>query len=92
MRSALLPGLPAPTSARQAYSLHRFRESQYREDTPQVISQNMQTHFGTDVFQGSGEEVRVSHPVLECSEHVLDGAPPYSHRIRHPVETSLDGF
>lgn len=37
-------------------------------------------------------EVRRSHPVLECAEHVLDCPPPYRHGVELAIQSGLHRF
>ena len=49
----------------------------------------MEAHLGSDLFEGSGQEVGASHPRFEGSEGMLDGLPAHAHGVRHVVEPGL---
>src|SRR3978361_303146 len=76
--------------------LHRSGNAQDVDHALQVVCEHVKTHFGADVGQPARQEVRRTHPVLERSEDVFDGASTQRHglglliqaplhRIEHPL-------
>ena len=68
---------------------HEFLNAENIDDTPQVISQHMQTHFRTHMFEGLHQEVSRPHPELERPEDMFDGTPSLFHLSRVPVQAIL---
>ena len=61
-----------------------------------VVGQDVERHFGADVFECSHLEVRRSHPRLYRAEWMLDSLAAKAHFRRVSIEPSLhalkDGF
>lgn len=79
----------APSCTQEAHRIHGSLEAQDAEDSSEVVRQYVQAHFGRHVLEASSQEVRPTHPVLERSEDVLDGALSHRHRVRHAVQPLL---
>lgn len=52
--------------------LHQCRNPEDSHRSLQVVSQDVQTHLGSDTRQGLHQEMRRTHPRLERCERVLD--------------------
>ena len=66
-----MDGMRERSRARQFHRLHRLGYAQDAHHALEVVCQGVQAHLSADV----GEEVGRTHPVLERTEDVLDGAP-----------------
>ena len=61
--------------------LHQRLHSEDLYRSLQVVGQHMQTHFSSDMAKSARLEVRRSHPVLECAEHMLNCPASYRHGV-----------
>lgn len=71
------------TIALHRHRLHYVATAHELDHSFKVVSQDMQTHFCTDVLFGFGEEVRRTHPTLECAKGMFNGASSDLHGIRY---------
>ncbi|OSN35749.1 hypothetical protein BV355_04564 [Pseudomonas syringae pv. actinidiae] len=58
----------------------------------QVISQHVQTHFGTHSAKPTRQKVRCTHPLLESPEGVLHGLLAQGHYLRRVGQADLHFF
>lgn len=77
----------ASSRGRQLHCSHRPSEAENLDDTFEVVGQHVQAHFSGDMDKSARLEVRRSHPVLECAEHMLDCAPPYGHGVELAIQS-----
>ena len=55
----------------------------YRYHSLQVISQDMQIHFGPDIIEPSRQKMSGLHPAFERSKRMLNRLLPDEHTIGH---------
>lgn len=68
----------------QPSRLDRLNQSfcaQDGNDPLDVIGQYIQAHFGTDTGQGFGQEVGITHPLLQCPKGMFDRRPTNTHAV-----------
>lgn len=95
----LILGLPGgirnKTGKKARLDLDRGHQSLNSDDLHHpfhVVGKNMQAHFGTDSLQGSGQEMRGPHPILQGAERMLNSLSSRPHRFRFFVEAFLHCF
>jgi hypothetical protein len=54
-----------------------------------VVGEDVETHLGSNFFEGPGQEVGASHPGLEGPERMLDGLSSDAHGVGHALEPGL---
>src|SRR6516165_7960817 len=81
-------------TATQAGS-HRRHECLHTDDIHdprEIVSEHVQGHFGSNLWQASHQEVRCAHSHLKRTEGMLDGLAAQTHGLRVFIETLLHGF
>jgi len=63
----------APLGAQQSHRFHRLVHPEQVDDSLEVVGEHLQAHLGAHILQSAREEVRRPHPLLQSSEHMLDG-------------------
>ena len=87
-----LPGKPMLRPDR----FHQTANAQNADYPFHIVGQDVERHFGADVFECSHLEVRRAHPRLYRAEWMLDSLAAKAHFRRVSIEPSLhalkDGF
>ena len=75
---------------------HQTANAQNADYPFHIVGQDVERHFGADVFECSHLEVRRSHPGLYGPEGMLDSLAAHPHLVRIPIKPRLhslkDGF
>lgn len=75
-------GIPNKTGKKAPLGLHSCLQFPNYDDLHHsfhVVGKNMQAHFGADPFQGPCQEMCGPHPILQCTERMLDGLSSRAH-------------
>ena len=65
----------------QFHRPHHFFKPQDTQYPLEVVGQYIEAHLGAYMWQPACEEVRVAHPALERSEHMLNSSSPDAHGL-----------
>src|SRR5262249_52792851 len=71
------------------HGLHRLGNAQDAHHSLEVVREDVQAHFSAYMVKRPHEEVRRTHPVLQSSEDMLDGASSHFHGVRLAIQAAL---
>jgi hypothetical protein len=71
---------------------HQTANTQNAHHPFHIVGQDVQCHFGADVFERFHLEVRRPHPRLYRSEGVLDSLAAHAHLVWVPIKPRLHGL
>ena len=84
-----VPGQGRPSGRRQR--CHQSRHTQDVHHSFGVVREDLQTHLGTHLLQGSCQEMRRPHPGLDRCERMLGSLPTNAHAVGCQIKSTLHG-